>query len=452
MSDNSTMMIVIIIALIIFLCLSSGGGYYYYYYYYDTEDSNVWTDRGHWIDNTGHTLPNQLLGGAITTVDACKAEAIDKGYNVIGLQNGGYCWAGKDLDYSFLGASASTVELGGASNNHVFTTQSYLQSTKNPAAVTTPPAGVSTPPAGGSTPPAGGSTPPAGGSTPPAGVSTSTIWTDKGHWVDNAGRTLPNKLLGGAITTVDGCKAEAIRKQYNVIGLQNRGECWAGTNLDYSFLGERPSSTAELGLAYENHVFATNSYVKGNKNPLSVFAALPDGGYNTNANKTCGPNAIRGSMFTSLEAAKNSCTPDSTCLAISNPGTNQFYKVSGSISPVVNNGITCYVKTTTPIIPPSSTSTTSWTDRGKWIDTNHWLIDVPITTNPASLAECKNQALARGYNIIGVNDNGQCWAGTDLTYNKSGQPTAASVNAIHVYTTQGYSTTPHDSDSYRVNH
>ena len=141
MSDNSTMIIVLIMALLLFFCLSSvGGGGYYYLYYYDTADSNVWTDRGHWVDNTGHTLPNQLLGGAVTTVDKCKAEAIAKGYNVIGLQNGGYCWAGKDLDYSFLGASASTAELGGVSNNHVFTTDSYVQGSKNQAAVTNTPA------------------------------------------------------------------------------------------------------------------------------------------------------------------------------------------------------------------------------------------------------------------------------------------------------------------------
>jgi hypothetical protein len=99
-------------------------------------------------------------------------------------------------------------------------------------------------------------------------------WSDKGHWIDNPGRTLPNLIAPYA--SIDNCKLQAINSGYNVIGLQYGGECRGGTNLDYEFLGAG-TSTEELGGAYDNHVFVTNTYTKGGKNPAAVAASQPSG-------------------------------------------------------------------------------------------------------------------------------------------------------------------------------
>ena len=95
---------------------------------------NTWTPRGHWKDNDGRTLPNNI--GNVTSVQECKDKAKTAGYNVIGLQFGGQCWAGKDLDYEFLGQGVGISELGDFGENNVFTAPTYVKNTKNSAAAT----------------------------------------------------------------------------------------------------------------------------------------------------------------------------------------------------------------------------------------------------------------------------------------------------------------------------
>ena len=101
-----------------------------------TEAAKVWTPQGHWRDNPGRTIPNSL--GMVTSVQACKDKAEAAGYNVIGLQSGGECYGGTNMDYSFLGAGAGTNELGDGWDNNVFTLASFNKTTKNQAALNQP--------------------------------------------------------------------------------------------------------------------------------------------------------------------------------------------------------------------------------------------------------------------------------------------------------------------------
>ena len=98
-----------------------------------TQAATVWTPQGHWRDNGGRTIPNDL--GMVTSVQACKDKAIASNYNVIGLQANGECWGGLNNDYSFLGSGTGTAELGEGWDNNVFTTSTFAKSTKNQAAL-----------------------------------------------------------------------------------------------------------------------------------------------------------------------------------------------------------------------------------------------------------------------------------------------------------------------------
>ena len=85
-----------------------------------------WISQGCYNDNnvndapwTSRVIPNQL--GVVTDVQSCENMALNAGYNIIGLQAGGQCFAGNNLDYAVAGPVDSCPPLGGDWTNQVYT-------------------------------------------------------------------------------------------------------------------------------------------------------------------------------------------------------------------------------------------------------------------------------------------------------------------------------------------
>lgn len=90
------------------------------------------TDQGYWIDNSNRVLPNSL--GVFTSVIDCQIAASRAGYNVIGIQANGQCWAGSNIEYMTLGpATGCTNVLGCDWVNHIFTMPGYTATLPDPS-------------------------------------------------------------------------------------------------------------------------------------------------------------------------------------------------------------------------------------------------------------------------------------------------------------------------------
>jgi hypothetical protein len=92
----------------------------------------MWTAQGCYNDNninanpgTSRILPFSL--GDVTSVEQCESLALSNNYNVIGLQAGGQCYAGTNLDYSAAGEAMSCGTLGGDWSNNVYTYTGYTK-------------------------------------------------------------------------------------------------------------------------------------------------------------------------------------------------------------------------------------------------------------------------------------------------------------------------------------
>jgi Tectonin domain/WSC domain len=80
-----------------------------------------WAHKGCWVDKPERAIPTQIPG--TYTKEGCITQAINKGYNVAGLQYNGQCFIGKDSDYRKYGSkpeNCSRTFLGGAWQNNVF--------------------------------------------------------------------------------------------------------------------------------------------------------------------------------------------------------------------------------------------------------------------------------------------------------------------------------------------
>jgi len=92
--------------------------------------------------------------------------------------------------------------------------------------------------------------------------SAPSTWTSQGCFVDTQPRVIPNYL--GTVSSVQQCQQQAANAGYNVIGIENGDECWAGTNLSYNSLGTATNCNNNMG-----GVWSFNAYTS------TGFAATP---------------------------------------------------------------------------------------------------------------------------------------------------------------------------------
>jgi hypothetical protein len=139
---------------------------------------------------------------------------LSNNYNIIGVQAGGQCFAGKDVDYRLNGSVTTCSALGDNWINNVYTYTGY----NNP---------------------------------------TDNKWTSRGCYKDTVIRSLPTNL--GTYATVEKCESLALSNNYNIVGLQAGGQCFAGKDVDYAIFGSVESCGA-LGDNWVNNVYTYTGY------------------------------------------------------------------------------------------------------------------------------------------------------------------------------------------------
>jgi len=196
-----------------------------------------WKYAGCWNDNCGARVIPDNQGPK--TLTQCKEIAAAKGYNIIGMQWGKpgqtsppQCWIGKNVDYKSAGAGTTCGVYKGEGVGDGCMNSVYVFGTQEPVALT-------------------------------------TSWKSDGCWKDSGyGRVIPEYV--GDKSLID-CKASAISKNFNVIGMQwgkpgqtSPPQCWIGDNANYKALGSGETCGANangegVGDANMNSVYVLTS-------------------------------------------------------------------------------------------------------------------------------------------------------------------------------------------------
>ena len=137
--------------------------------------------------------------------------AYEKGYNTVGLQNYGECWADSSPAYDKLGAAQNCGILGTEQTNVVW-------------------------------------------------VKTEQILEYKymGCYKDDKSKLIPNFL--GKVTSPDECRKLAIKASYDTFSLQYGGECYGGNKPYYYKLGKETNqgNCPTLGGVQSNQVYQSS--------------------------------------------------------------------------------------------------------------------------------------------------------------------------------------------------
>jgi len=99
-------------------------------------ESVPWTYQGCFNDGTKgqpgpRVLKNQI--GQVNSASECQKLAMQKGYNVFGLQFNGECWADTDVAYASQGTRQNCTSLGPAWGNQVYTSPKFNSKAANGA-------------------------------------------------------------------------------------------------------------------------------------------------------------------------------------------------------------------------------------------------------------------------------------------------------------------------------
>jgi len=95
---------------------------------------------------------------------------------------------------------------------------------------------------------------------PQAPAPAGSTWTSQGCFTDNNTRVLPNFI--GNVSNVLQCQQQASATGYNVYGVQNGNECWAGTNLSYDSLGTATNCNNGMGGYWSFNAYTGPGYTK----------------------------------------------------------------------------------------------------------------------------------------------------------------------------------------------
>ncbi len=196
---------------------------------------------GCWADSASPRAFIQNIAGVTYTITTCAAAAKSAGYQYMGLQNGGECWASNNLaEVKQYGASthcttvcqaAAGSTCGGPWANAVYTT----------------------------------------GGTATAPTTTTTVTVAKfsglGCWTDGNPRAM-SMNYAGLTHTADTCYVAAMTGRYKYFALQYGGECWASNDLastkrygvsSQCTMACRADATAVCGGNNANQVYVNNA-------------------------------------------------------------------------------------------------------------------------------------------------------------------------------------------------
>ena len=119
-----------------------------------------------------------------------------------------------------------------------------------------------------------------------------------GCYKDTNARAIPD-LIGGYYTSVEQCAKDAYNRNntYNIIGLQNGNECWAGFNPDYAKYGYEIGCSAALGGPWTNQVYSINE-------PMTITITNVNNDIFSNISSS-NYNIMTNSLYTSQNSKMN---------------------------------------------------------------------------------------------------------------------------------------------------
>jgi len=85
------------------------------------EERSGWKYKGCYKDQGNRALPHYL--GNVQYIEQCVAKAKEKGFNTVGIQYFGQCWAGNNSDWNKYGLAGCCEGMGGAWTNQIYTAQ-----------------------------------------------------------------------------------------------------------------------------------------------------------------------------------------------------------------------------------------------------------------------------------------------------------------------------------------
>ena len=268
--------------------------------------------------------------------------------------------------------------------------------------------------------------------TNPCHFNNPTGWSDQGFWSDqNNNRQIPNKI-GTKFNDTQACIDAALQSNpdYNVIGFQYMGECWAGFNTDYTTVGRDNTGCNNIfGCTNVNHVITKDGSYNGSLSADYTGWTRQSGFWNLDGLVNT-PLGYHRSMA-DLEEYTTRNHPDINIVFMQGVGnqcyggTNANYKQNGPKTCGDSNfgcnkaGI---IATSGSFKMPGS-APTGWTDQGFWTDNGNYRILYDSIGNFPTLEAGVAAALAKNpkYNIIGMQNGKEVMAGVNNDYTRYGR-------------------------------
>jgi hypothetical protein len=303
------------------------------------------------------------------------------GDNVIGLQDGGQCFTGKDSNYKSQGKKnqyatvTSCAPLGGPWINRVY---------------------------------------------------TKSKWIDQGCWADAPNRTIP--FARGANLTLEECQQVADANGDNVIGLQDGGQCFTGKDSNYKSQGKKNqyatvTSCAPLGGPWINHVYTINEKAPSQVKPTPAPSQVKPTPAPSQVKPTPAPSQVKPTSAPSQvkpTSAPNQINDDVMVYR------QDFEKARFEMEKHMKSSYN-YCCTDYPLCfqwnkcaSDPTVEVNNWKDQGCWNDDGSRTI--PLMMNETmTLQECRKQADMTDANIFALQNGGQCFIGKDDDYKRLGK-------------------------------
>jgi hypothetical protein len=167
---------------------------------------------GCYNDKWDRAIPRMM--GKVSTSEQCKEIAVSNNTNIYGLQYGGECWIGNDLERALkYGETGNCPTLGRGLTNQVYTNITL----------------------------------------PPINPDFKRI----GCYKDKTERAIPRFM--GNVSSHEKCKEIALSNNSNIYGVQNNGQCFIGNDINNAMKYGETGNCAALGGAWTNQVYTNIS-------------------------------------------------------------------------------------------------------------------------------------------------------------------------------------------------
>jgi hypothetical protein len=255
-----------------------------------------------------------------------------------------------------------------------------------------------------------------------------TGWTDQGFWGDNGNYRILYDLIGNFPTLEAGVAAAlANNPKYNIIGMQNGKEVMAGVNTDYTQYGRSNNCTNPFGCAWVSRIITKDDTYKNDQ--MSDLPGWTSKSGFWNIDYMFPTNLGYHKNMAECQAYAQNSFPNINVVSLGHSdsvngghpycwgATNVDYTKNGQKS-CNNPAYGCKQATRIATFDKNAKGSTAvqqvvsggWTDKGYWTDSSVRTLPNNIG-NFTSTQACIDAASKAGYTRVGLQANGQCWAG-----------------------------------------